>query len=43
MINKLRDVLILGACLVLFGCNTIHGMGRDIEKAGETIEHAASK
>ncbi|UUX94638.1 entericidin A/B family lipoprotein [Aquabacterium sp. J223] len=35
-------------CLVtlaalLAGCNTVSGMGRDIQKAGETIEGAASK
>ena len=28
---------------ILSGCNTIHGMGKDIQKAGETIEDAAKK
>lgn len=28
---------------LLAGCNTFEGMGRDIQKAGETIEGAAKK
>ena len=28
---------------VLAGCNTVKGMGQDIQKAGETIEGAAKK
>jgi len=27
----------------LSACNTIHGMGQDIQKAGATIEDAAKK
>lgn len=27
----------------LSACNTIHGMGQDIQKAGSTIEDAAKK
>jgi predicted small secreted protein len=29
--------------LLAVGCNTIEGMGKDITKAGETIENAATK
>ena len=29
--------------LVLAGCNTVKGMGQDIQKAGEKIEGAAKK
>lgn len=29
--------------LVLGGCNTVKGMGQDIQKAGEKIEGAAKK
>jgi predicted small secreted protein len=29
--------------LVLTGCNTVKGMGQDIQKAGEKIEGAAKK
>ena len=28
--------------LWLLGCNTIHGVGRDIEKAGEVIQGSAN-
>lgn len=33
---------LLAACLIvaLTGCNTLHGMGKDIEKAGEGIQKA---
>jgi entericidin A len=33
------------ALVALFaaGCNTIEGVGKDIGKAGETIENAATK
>jgi len=27
---------------VLVGCNTVHGMGEDIQKSGEWIQHSAS-
>ena len=40
-------MLVLALCLpVLCGlsaCNTVRGMGQDIQKAGETIEDAAKK
>ncbi len=29
--------------LTLSACNTVHGMGQDIEKAGEAISNAAKK
>ena len=29
--------------LVLAGCNTVAGMGKDIQRAGETIQGAAKK
>jgi predicted small secreted protein len=29
--------------LALTGCNTVKGMGQDIQKAGEKIEGAAKK
>ena len=31
-------LMIAIAALVLVGCNTVHGMGQDIEKAGEAIK-----
>jgi entericidin B len=33
-----RVVVIIVCALVLAGCNTVHGMGQDIEKAGEAIQ-----
>ncbi len=31
------------AALLLAGCNTFEGLGKDIKKGGETIEKAATK
>jgi predicted small secreted protein len=39
---KLLTALIAALCLfALGGCNTVRGIGQDIEKAGSTIEKAA--
>ena len=35
--------LMLGSMLLLVGCNTFEGIGKDISKAGETIENASKK
>jgi entericidin B len=37
--------LVLGASVVLglTGCNTIAGIGRDVERAGEVVQDAAKK
>lgn len=40
--NTLRELLIMGACLLLIGCNTIQGMGRDVERAGEVIQQSTN-
>ncbi len=34
-------LLTLAAALVLGGCNTMQGAGKDIQKAGEKLEEAA--
>jgi len=40
----MKKLLGLIALLTLLGaCNTFEGMGKDIQKAGETIEHASKK
>ncbi len=31
-------VLLMVAAMVLAGCNTINGMGKDLEKAGEAVQ-----
>ena len=42
MIQKIVNLMLLVASLVtLAGCNTIHGIGKDIEKGGQAIEKAA--
>ncbi len=38
---KSMIAVLFAAALTLSGCNTVEGMGKDIEKAGETIEKAA--
>jgi predicted small secreted protein len=36
--------LIAGICvLLLVGCNTVKGVGQDLQKAGEKIEDAVKK
>ena len=35
--------VLIAAALTLAGCNTIRGVGQDIEKAGSAIERAGSK
>lgn len=41
--KSLSILLIATAMLVLVGCNTVKGVGQDLQKAGETIEDAAKK
>lgn len=36
-------LLIAAAVFTLAACNTIDGIGKDIKKAGESIEDAASR
>jgi predicted small secreted protein len=35
--------LILLVIGILAGCNTIAGVGKDVEKVGETVQDAANK
>ena len=32
-----------GVVFSIYGCNTVRGVGQDIEKAGEAIQKAGSK
>jgi entericidin B len=41
--KKLLGLVIGAMLLLLMGCNTVEGMGKDISKAGETIENASKK
>ncbi len=36
-------ITLMAALLVLAGCNTIEGVGKDVKKAGSTVEEAAKK
>lgn len=33
----------LGASLFLSGCNTVRGIGQDVQRAGSAVENAAKK
>jgi predicted small secreted protein len=39
--KKLISFSLMAALLALAGCNTIRGIGQDIEKAGAAIEKSA--
>jgi predicted small secreted protein len=41
VMKRVLTVLLLVACLMVTGCNTMKGLGKDIKKAGEAIEEAA--
>ena len=41
--KSLTTFLIAGVLLVSAGCNTVKGVGQDLQKAGSTIEDAAKK
>ncbi|MGL4232317.1 MAG: entericidin A/B family lipoprotein [Casimicrobium sp.] len=41
--KKISFILATIAALVLAGCNTMQGIGKDVQKAGEKIEDASKK
>ncbi len=41
--KKTTLFMVLSLTLALVGCNTVKGVGQDIQKAGEKIEGAAKK
>ncbi|MDA8082527.1 MAG: entericidin A/B family lipoprotein [Nitrospiraceae bacterium] len=42
MTRKTLAAIVASLCLVILaGCNTIHGVGKDIESGGRTIEKAS--
>ena len=43
LMKSSNTLLIAVALLVLVGCNTVKGVGQDLQKAGETIEDAVKK
>jgi predicted small secreted protein len=42
-LKAIFSVVVLMLSIVMSGCSTMEGMGKDIKKAGESIEGAASK
>lgn len=38
-----RIILTVLVAAVLAGCNTMHGLGKDIERGGENIQQQANK
>lgn len=40
---KLLTMLLLAASVAVAGCNTMSGFGKDVEKAGDKIDDAATK
>ncbi|HWT15023.1 MAG TPA: entericidin A/B family lipoprotein [Patescibacteria group bacterium] len=38
-----RSLVLASFAFTLMACNTVKGVGKDIKKAGETIEEAADK
>ncbi len=38
-----KTIALLLAAWVLAGCNTMEGLGKDIQKGGEKLEKAATK
>jgi predicted small secreted protein len=43
IMKKTVSALMLIALLSLMGCNTVQGIGQDIQKGGQAIEGAAKK
>ena len=43
MQEKLIHCFVLALALGVAGCNTVKGVGQDLQKAGEKIEDAAKK
>src|SRR5450830_87851 len=41
--NRITTFLTLSALVALMGCNTVKGLGEDVQKAGSAIENAAKK
>ena len=41
--KAITTATLFAVALLLAGCNTVRGMGQDIQKAGESIEDATKK
>jgi entericidin B len=43
MFKKLLAVLMIACFASLAGCNTMSGLGKDVQKGGEKLENSADK
>jgi predicted small secreted protein len=41
--KHIATLFVIGTVLALAGCNTVKGVGQDVQKAGEVIQGAAQK
>ena len=41
--KKTATLIVLAIAFVLAGCNTVKGVGQDVQRAGGAIERAANK
>ena len=41
--NRIAAFITLALAFTLAGCNTVKGMGQDVQRAGGAIERAANK
>lgn len=41
MVRKIVTLALLAGSLAIAGCNTVEGLGKDVESAGETVKDAA--
>lgn len=38
-----KYVMLIALAIVISGCNTLNGMGKDIQKAGEAVQKSTNK
>ena len=38
-----KALFLIAAVLALVGCNTVQGVGKDVQKAGSAVENAGKK
>ena len=41
--NRIATVIALTCAVLLAGCNTVKGVGQDVQRAGGALERAATK
>ena len=41
--RRLLSFIVAGCLLLIAGCNTMHGLGQDIERGGEKLQDKAKR